>query len=287
MTNTTQTAWSLKTGGSVLKIYAFTAHRPEFIDLQLKCFQKHLQEEFVFTIFNNSNLDCMRVNYNPINEACKKSGVQVIDIQKDVDLIARCQSVEKSCPVFDTQGENIGNYPNSNCAGCYAACYAWERVISKETSPILLLHPDVFMVQPSKLTDYLKDYTMGFVSQSRPGLGGNYMHDVCVLADMSKVPEPSAINWWGGRINGCPVDIGGQTFHYFKKHPEIKFFGIRPEFVADDPALDFHPSEYEILRFVPDEKAIFLHYFRGSNWDLKSPGYHVQKEIWLRNILGV
>ena len=106
----------------MLKIYAFTAHRPEFIDLQLKCFQKHLQEEFVFTIFNNSNLDRMRGNYGLINEACKRLGVPVIDIQKDADLIARCQAVESSCSVFNSAGD----YPNSNCAGNYAAC--WKKV---------------------------------------------------------------------------------------------------------------------------------------------------------------
>lgn len=267
----------------MLKIYAFTAHRPEFIELQLKCFQKHLREDFEFTIFNNSNLDRMRPNYAPINDACRKLGLPVIDIQKDTDLIARCQAAESSCPVFNIHGD----YPNSNCAGNYAACYAWEKVISKETGPILLLHPDVFMIQPAKLTDYLKDYVIGFVGQSRPGLGGMYIHDVCVLADMSRLPEPGGINWWGGIVNGCDTDIGGQTYHYLKKYPEIKFFGIRPEFVADDPQLDFHPSEYEVLRFVPDEVAPFLHYFRGSNWNLREAEYHIKKEKWLRNILGV
>jgi hypothetical protein len=261
----------------MLKIFAFTSNRPDLIELQVRSFKKYLQEDFTFTIFNNSKFDRMH-EYAGIEAMCRKWGIATFDIEKDPDLIARCNAVEKSCTVFNSQGV----WSNGNCAGCYAACYVWEKFITKETDNICMLHPDVFLDHPIKLTDYLQQSPLCFIPQSRPGLGGSHMHDALVLADMSRLPDAGTINWWGSDVNGIGTDIGGQTFFYLKAHPDLNPVLIAPWYRQDTPNADF---EHEIL--AVDNTPIALHYFRGSNWNQRPVEYHTKKTEWLKKKLNL
>ena len=264
----------------MIKIAAFTANRPDLIGLQMRSFQKYIQEDFTFTIFNNSKFDRMQ-DYSKINEECKKWGISVFDVEKDPDLIARCNAIEKSCRVFNASG----SWTNNNCAGNYGACYVWEKYLIKQDGPVCLLHPDMFFDRPIKLTDYLVKTPLCFMPQTRPNLGGLHMHDALVLADMPRLPEPEKVNWWGSLVNGIATDIGGQSFFYLKAHPELNPTLIQQWFRQDDPETDFHPSEYEVIAI--DDKPIGIHYLRASNWNHRSEDYHVKKTAWIIKKLGL
>jgi hypothetical protein len=258
----------------MINIFAFTSNRSDLIELQMKSFKKYIQGDFTFTILNNSQID-RPAEYDGINEMCKKWGVKVFDVRRIPSLEARCNATEKSCTVFNSQG----SWSNPNCAGLYGCCYTWEFHILKETGKICLLHPDVFFNRPVNLSDYLQTTPLCFMPQSRPGLGGVHMHDALVLADMSRLPNPEQINWWGSRVNGINTDIGGQTFFYLQAHQELKPIFIEQRFVSDDPSVDFHPAEYEIISM--DGNPIGVHYLRASNWNYRSQEYHRQKTKWL------
>src|ERR1700733_7427156 len=259
----------------MIHIIAFTSNRSDLIELQMKSFRKYLQEEFTFTIANNSKFDRMH-EYAGIEDVCRKWRIPTFDVEKDQNLIDRCNAVEKSCAVFN----NRGSWSNPNCAGCYACCYVWEKWIMKQTGNICLLHPDVFLDRPIVLSDYLKETPLTFIPQTRQGLGGIHMHAALVLADMNRLPDPDKIFWWGSLVNGIATDIGGQTFFYLKAHPDLKVTHIVPGYCQDDPTLDFHPSELE--EFSVNGKMIALHYFRGSNWNYREESYHQKKTAWLK-----
>jgi len=264
----------------MLTFYAFTSNRPDFIELQVKSFRKYLQEDYSFVLLNNSRFDRMP-EYQAIEDIARKYGVKTVDVEKDQELIDRCNATEKSCTVFNS----AGSWSNPNCAGNYAACYAWEKYIIKETGNICLLHPDVFLDKPVKLSSYLETTPLCFIPQGRPGLDGIHMHDALVLADMSKLPDPEQIFWWGSLVNGIATDIGGQTYFYLKNHPDLKPTLIQPWYTQDNPGLDFHPSEYEV--FAINDQSIAVHYFRGSNWDHKSSDYHIKKTAWIKQRLNL
>src|SRR4029077_1800507 len=262
----------------MIHFYAFTAHRPDFIGLQVQCLRKYLQEDFTYTIFNNCLYDCQQ-NYAPIKAECEKWGVRMLEIRKDDELTARCNATEKSCAVFN----RAGSWSNNNCAGNYAACYAWEKYIVSDGGNICLMHPDVFFNVPIRLSDYLKESPLAFIPQGRAGLDGAYMHDALVLADMWRLPDPTKIFWWGSLVNGIATDIGGQTYFYLKSHPDLKVTHVQPWYHEDDPSVDFHPAEYEI--FAIDNKPIALHYFRGSTCPHRQPDFHRLKTEWLKKQL--
>jgi hypothetical protein len=258
----------------MINIFAFTSNRADFIELQMRSFKKYLQEDFTFTIFNNSKFDRID-HYKPIEDMCRKWQIKTHDVEKDDALIARCNSIEKSCTVFN----NHGSWSNPNCAGCYACCYVWEKYITKQTGNVCLLHPDVFLDRPVKLSDYIETTPLAFIPQGRPGLDGMHMHDALVLANMTRLPDPDQINWWGSLVNGIATDIGGQSYFYLKAHPDLNPTLIQPWYHPDDPDVDFHPAEYEV--FAIADKPIALHYFRGSNWNYRSAEYHEKKTAWL------
>jgi hypothetical protein len=258
----------------MISIFAFTSNRPDFIELQMRSFKKYLQEDFTYTILNNSKFDRMH-EYQAIEDVCRKWQIETHDVEKDLDLIRRCNEVEKSCTVFNADGV----WSNGNCAGCYGCYYTWENYIVKEKGNIALLHPDVFLDRPVCFSDYLKETPLCFIPQGRPGLDGIHMHDALVLADMSRLPDPLSINWWGSKVEGIDTDIGGQTYFYLKNHPDLKPTLIQPWFKKEG---DF---EYEV--FAINDQPIALHYFRGSDWNRLGSYFHTRKTEWLKKRLNL
>ncbi|VVB52937.1 Uncharacterised protein [uncultured archaeon] len=266
----------------MIKIYTFASNRPDFIPLQMRSFLKHSQESIEFTVFNNARFDCSEgADYHAIREACSAAGVGMIDIQKDPSLIARCQSIEVSCPLFNHRGI----YSNANVAHAYALRWAWENVISKERCNVALFDSDVFLVETIKLSTLLEEYVMCNIPDGKPHPDGElmYMWPTFVLMNLATMPEPETLNWWCGRIKGVPVDVGGQTYHYFQAHPDLKIYNVPRKHFSDNPDVNFRPSNYD--EFYLAGQTV-LHYRSGSNWDHKAPEYHMQKLKWLRGRIG-
>jgi hypothetical protein len=259
----------------MIKIFAFGSNRSDFIGLQMRSFQRHLQEEFELTVFNNAQFDTTGgADYSGLHKAAQEAGARMIDIVKTPGLVKRCQDIELSCSIFN----HAGLYSNANVAHAYALCWAWENVISRELGPIAILDSDVFLIQPLKLTDALNPHVMRNVPDGKPHEDGRtfrYMWPTFCLADMFRLPNPETLNWWCGRIEGVPVDVGGQTYHYFQAHPNLDVAPIgRKHFQAED---------YD--EFYLDGKTI-LHYRSGSNWNHQSREYHRKKTEWLKGRIG-
>jgi hypothetical protein len=259
----------------MIKIFTFGSNRPDFIGLQLHSFRRHLKEDFEFVVFNNAKYDngCGG-DYNGLHQAAKNLGIKMIDVEKDSGLIERCQKIELSCSLFSPQGL----YSNANVSHAYALCWAWENHISKERGPIAVLDSDVFLVEEIKLTDYLNSHVMANIPDGKKHIDGRVFHYIWptfMLADMARLPDPETLNWWCGRIQDTPVDVGGQTYHYFQAHPDLD--------VKELPKNHYQDFSYDEFRL--DDKIV-LHYRSGSNWDHRPADFHQRKTEWLKNRIG-
>jgi len=268
----------------VLKIFTFTSNRPDFIDLQMNSFRRHLKEDFEFVVFNNSKLSGDSC-YDEINKRCREVGATSIDIQRDLALVEECQKLETACSIFNPHGV----YSIANVAHAYALNWAWQNVISKETGPVAIFDSDIFLVQPIKLTDVLYPHQLCCVYDGKPRPQGPpimYMWPTFVLIDMARFPDPQTLNWFCGRIENVPVDVGGQTFHYFQAHPELDIFNVPRTHFCDSESGNFdilNPSNYD--EFAVGDSVV-LHYRSGSNWNRRSPEYHQKKTAWLKQRIG-
>jgi len=265
----------------MLKLFTFVPNRADLIDVQMRCLQKYLGEEFILTVFNNASLGYDRRRDNKkekieIDGTCARLGINVIEIQKEQELVDFCQTTEKSCTIFD----RAGFYSNGNVAHAYALCWAWKHVISKEIGPVCILDFDMFLKEPIKLTDYLVMADALFVGQSKPGMNDKkYAWPGFVLMDLPKFPNPETLNWMCGQVDGASVDVGGQTCRYFESHPEIRLVNLGLNNFPDDSHVD-----YQILHLGDKE---LLHYRGGSNWEDKTPEFHQKKTEWLKKELGI
>jgi len=256
----------------LLNIYTFADKRPDFLKLQLEMFKKHLQEDFVFTVFNNA------FQPFPVSMACGQLNLREILVPRMTPELAEVQAMETSCPILGSQGE----YANPNVACAYPLYWAWKNIISKQQSRVCILDSDAFLMKDCRLTDYVAQDELCYIPQTRPRVS-EYMWNALVLADVPRLPEPETMNWYCGMLNGQCVDVGGQTATYLEAHPELKIRRARTEYHEDDARVPFYPANYEY--FLIDESRVFLHYRSGSNWNKKSEEYHRLKTEWLKRQL--
>src|ERR1700688_2517617 len=126
----------------MLRIFTVSNSRPDFIEMQMASFKKYLQEPFEMAVFNNTGFDAaQRQKHDTIDFACHQAGALVTDVQKDPVLIAECDALETICRVFTCSGV----FRNPNVSAAYAYWWAWKNIISKSSSPILLLDSDAFL----------------------------------------------------------------------------------------------------------------------------------------------
>lgn len=254
----------------MLNIYTFAAVRPDFIPLQVRSFQKNILGDFRLTVFNNAVFaDKSESLRNGINEECNKLGVTMIDIERDKEVVDECERIEDLCPMF-----RDGGYSNPNVACAYPLVWAWKKIISKASGPICLLHSDVFLISSIDFDALLRDYDLIYLPQFRAG-AGTYMWEVLAVMDLSKLPSPESMNWYCGKVNGIPVDVGGQTCHYLQAHPDLR------QLVFSGPVSYHMDSEL----FMLEGKTIALHYRSGSNWNHKPAEFHQEKTEWLKRML--
>ncbi len=198
--------------------------------------------------------------------------------------------------------------------------WAWTRYFPLQQEQICFCHSDVFLIEPIRLSDYLVDHSLcaplshketgkaprrdgvqiGTGAQGEHDLTTShstitYLWEAFMLADLSKLPDLTTLDWWPSVVEGVWTDTGGRTHYYLKAHPEVKVLEIGQSGCHDDPEVDFHPSRYSFFH-LGDKKI--LHYYSGSRWctnmgtywnfsPQQSEDYHTRKLEWTRRMIGL
>lgn len=165
-----------------MKIFTISHHRPDFLELQLKTFKRHLKI-FEFIVFNNAVFDLDKKNYNEIHEWCKNNNIRCIDIVKDYQLIADIKKIDPTANLF----QNNGLYSNAVYACSYPMCWSWNNIISKYNEKICIIDSDMFFIKNFEFHGEL-----AFVPQSKEN-DVLYMWNGIIFADLSKINKD--INW--------------------------------------------------------------------------------------------
>jgi hypothetical protein len=296
----------------MIKIFVNNDISPEFIEPQLASFQKYLKEDFEYTICGGETVARKPDKAREVTEVCRTLGVPIIEIKRNETVMSHCNEFGgRPRSGQDEQIFTIDRRYQNNIQASYATQWTWEEVISKQQGLVCYLHSDVFLMEPIKISDYLKKYDLcSVIIRKVQTDGDNVVHaplmhlhhlwETLMFLNMSRLPEPETLNWWGGRIEGTWMPDGGGTYFYLKAHPELNILEIEPSGYDDDPATDFHPSRYQFLLLKDPEigeKKIF-HYMAGCRWatdqwqsggvlNETSDEYHAKKLAWTRKLIGL
>jgi len=142
----------------------------------------------------------------------------------------------------------------------------------------------MFMIDDDNLEEHIENKDFMFIPYNNQHL--NFAWNALFLINKN-CPDKDQINWWCGMVDGIPVDVGGYTSQYLKKHLDLKIGLIHSQYIQDDPSLDFHPSDYEFIKLTENSNKSILHYRSGSNWNNRTREYHQQKTAWLKNQIGL
>lgn len=259
-----------------MKLYTFAHHRPDFLELQLNSFKRHLKV-FEFIVFNNAVFDLNKNNYNEIHKWCKNNKIQCIDIIKDNNLIKNIKDIDPNANIF----KDNGTYTDAGYACAFPLEFAWKNYISKESDKICIIDSDMFFIK-----NFEFNVDLSYVPQSRDN-SVLYMWNGIVFADLNKLPEKELISWWVGYVNNVPVDVGGQSHFYLKKYKnKLQVTEMAPHHITYDEEclkFGFDPPNYEYIAY--NGEYIILHHRGGSNWHGSSQDYINKKFAWLKNTL--
>lgn len=259
----------------MIKIFTISHKRPDFLELQLKSFNKHIKA-FEFIVFNNATFDLNKKHYNEIHEWCNKNNIKCIDVIKDTELINNIKKTDSGANIF----KHDGTYADAGYACTFSLEFAWKNYISKLSEKICIIDSDMFFI---KNFEFAPDLELSYIPQSRDN-SVLYMWNGIVFADLNKLPEKESISWWVGYVNNVPVDVGGQSHFYLTKHKKnLKIIEMAPHHITYDEECSnfgFNPPNYEYIAF--NGEYIILHHRGGSNWHGSSQDYIAKKFAWLK-----
>lgn len=265
-------------------------NRPDFIEIQYHTLNKFLQDDYEFVVFNDANDPSLR---SAIKNMSTYLGIRCINIP---------QSIHELPYLERWPGEGFHNPAVRNAN---VVQYALNHLGFAHNGIVAILDSDIFLVRPFSIKEFLKGYDLGGVLQgySRNGIEIPYLWIGIAFLDMERLPDKEQINFNCGKIKGVPVDAGGYTYHYLRKHPELKikyfsaFHSATPSCSACKSIQEHYPCSHNretFLRSGLDENQVnflqaglenveffiqgtFFHYRGGTNWDHKTRKFHENK----------
>ena len=183
-----------------------TYNRPDFIEIQYHTLKKFLKDEYEFVVFNDAPNEEM---CNQITEMCARYKIRCMRIPQSIHTYAYLHRLPR---------EQF----NHSCVRCANVVqYSLNELGLQHDDLVMIIDSDMFLVKDFNLREYMQDYDLAGVSQSRPN-GVEYIWNGLVFFDMKRLLNKHLINFNCGEVNNTPVDVGGQMHHYFKQTPETR-----------------------------------------------------------------
>lgn len=249
--------------------------QPFFIELQVKTFQKFLLDDYEFVVFNDAKTQDLE---NEINELCARYNIRCIRIDPKIH----------QRPYLPREPEEDYNHPSVRCVN--AVQYSLDILGFDFPGLVIIMDSDMFPIQPISFSEFMKEYDLVGVAQSRSA-GMKYIWTGFVMLNMPNLPNRRSINFNCGRVDGVSVDTGGHTHYYISEYENqirMRFLGC--EIFADTVQAynDGHLTENRkhlipLINLSPEGNmetlldGKILHYRGGSLWDPKPAEYYKKK----------
>jgi hypothetical protein len=225
-----------------MKIQIFTSvvNRPDFVEIQNNLFKKFLKNDYQF---------------------------HIVDDSVDSDISEKFKNIcEQNNLVYYKKPERQDSMtPGQACAD--AIQWTFDTIIKEEYSDqiVLFCDSDMFLIDEFDIEEYMEDVVIAGLPQYRGHV--TYMWNGIMFFDMSKVMSiDSNIDFSDGRIDGELTDVGGKTYHYFKKN-NIKMKETDVQYPTHYEEIELQNSQVtKGYNFELHLDGKFLHYRAATNW---------------------
>jgi len=297
-------------------IITHSYNRPEFIDMQHRTFQKFLQDDYEFVIFNDATTEEF---HQAIQNTCQRLDLRCIDIPQEIH--ARPYLPRASSAEFHS--------PSVRCANVIQ--YSLDVLGYDHDDIVVLIDSDMFLIRDFSFINYLAGAPLAIIPQQRQHV--YYLSNILVILNMPLLEDKRDLRFNCGAVEGVGVDVGGESYFYFKSHQKYHFFKnninltdltpeaiellartgtavfptykntelsecnmkyIWPEHIGTWKAMTKEQEQYDTLRYLFELNPSnidffidhsFLHYGSGSNWNNMSNEYHQNKTETFRLFL--
>ena len=258
-------------------IFTYAYNRPDFIEIQHNLFQKFLNDDYEFVVFNDASNGAL---VQSIDQMCGRLGLRSIRIPQEIHNRPYLKRWPRE------------NFHNPSVRNCNVVQYSLNEYGFAHDDVVWLVDSDLFLMKEFSIRDYLKGYDL--VGSK---IGWGWLWIGCLFLDMRSMPNKKTFNVNCGRVDDKPVDAGGHTILYMRNNPDAAVKLMAGYHYVGGPLTDvvrltaagFNQYDTQFLAQLPTginieylESGLFLHYRGGTNWDNKSGAYHHQKTSLLQ-----
>lgn len=254
-------------------------NKPEFIELQAKCFKKFVKDDYEFVIFNDA---IKKELSNQIIDTCTKLNIRCIRTPQYIHEYL---------------------YSPSHCSAD-SIKYALDTIGFNHHGTVAIMHADMFLIKPFSFNNFIKDNDIaGWLLKVNEKPLIRYFWDGLLVMNMKTLPKKETMNFNPGSIHGVFVDTCGHLHDYLNENPKLKYtlydivynFDMLPKTAAELAKFNFDKTTIEFIMksqqtgdpYQPELHAdfSFLHYRGGSNWINQPANYHQDKAKRLNDFM--
>lgn len=240
---------------SKIRLFTFHYNRPDFLELQIKCFDKFLKEkeDYELIVFN----DAIELNIEKqIKQICEKYKIRCINFPQDLHK-TYCPNLLK----FGTSQWGAVRY-------CQLVQYALDNFGYDHDDIIGLIEGDVFLIRPFSIREYIKNNDILGVIRTNRGQNKNIEYTWIGLTffNIEKLPNKKTFNFdfvFHKNTKKFLLDCGGQTYYYLRDNPSVRWKKFSTIRIVDLPREDnkklremaFSLNETEFLNKMVPYKA--------------------------------
>ena len=222
----------------MIHIFTSVVNRPDFVSLQKQLFDKFLEDNYKFHIVDDS-ID------NNISEQFK----------------AICS--ENNFSYYRKPSRTVQMNPAQACADTVQWTYDNIIKINHTNDIVFFCDSDLFLIDTFNISNYMEDAIIAGLPQYRASV--TYMWNGIMFFNMPKI-EDLDIDFSDGYVNGELTDVGGNTYHYFKKN---NFWIKETDVEYPTHFNDIELQNEEVTKGYNFELHLdgkFLHYRAATNW---------------------
>ncbi|MCI5051964.1 MAG: hypothetical protein MRY21_02355 [Simkaniaceae bacterium] len=214
---------------SKIRIVTFHFNKPNFLELQIKCLNHFLSEDYELIVINDAVEDGIR---NKIAAICSQNNVQHIFFKQEwheknrineliLDVLERpgIYSHISSFQNTELTLSKIANQPSVRHS--HAIQYALEHFGYNHDDIFVILDGDAFPIRRLDIRQMMGNHDIIGMKRSPWGEDIEYLWVPFIAIHFHNLPNREELQFYLDEINGNLQDTGSHSYHYLQKYPQV------------------------------------------------------------------